>query len=155
MIGPERNHLRFAQAELYQSAGRDLHSRQRRQGHQRVAFARDLDVQAKTAFVLAHKLREAMASEMDGHVLNGEVEIDGAHFSGHVRPENRKEDRIDRRLAEHQTGKRRTVVVMRQRKGRTLPFVVNHPLLVSNTKAVFLSWLTQGEGYCLVTLDMP
>jgi hypothetical protein len=50
-------------------------------------LARDLRVQAETAFVLAHKLREAMASEIDGHVLNGEVEIDGAVFGGHVRPE--------------------------------------------------------------------
>lgn len=33
--------------------------------------------------------------------------------------ENRKEDRKDRRLAEHQTGKRRCVVVMRERRGRT------------------------------------
>ena len=51
---------------------------------------------------------------------SGDVEIDGAYFGGHVRPENRKEDRKDRRLAEHQTGKRRVVVAMRQRKGRTL-----------------------------------
>jgi ISXO2 transposase-like protein len=41
----------------------------------------------------------------------------------HIKPENRKEDRIDRRLAENQTGKRRVVVVMRERKGKTLPFV--------------------------------
>jgi ISXO2-like transposase domain len=39
--------------------------------------------------------------------LFGEVEVDGAFFGGHIRPENRKEDRKDRRLSEHQTGKRR------------------------------------------------
>jgi transposase-like protein len=33
-------------------------------GKSMLAFARDLDVQYKTAFVLAHKLREAMASTM-------------------------------------------------------------------------------------------
>ena len=87
-------------------------------------LSRDLDVQYKTAFVLAHKLREAMAAEHKGKVLRGHVEIDGAYFGGHVRPENRKADRIDRRLAEHRTGKRRCVVAMRERGGRTLPFVV-------------------------------
>ena len=87
-------------------------------------LSRDLDCQYKTAFVLAHKLREAMASEIQtGEVLNGHIEIDGAHFGGHIRPENQKEDRIDRRLKEHQTGKRRVVVVMRERLGRTLPIV--------------------------------
>jgi transposase-like protein len=87
-------------------------------------LSRDLGVQYKTAFVLAHKLREAMALEHKGKVLSGHVEIDGAYFGGHVKPANRKADRIDRRLAEHQTGKRRCVVVMRERGGRTLPFVV-------------------------------
>ena len=87
-------------------------------------LSRDLNVQYKTAFVLAHKLREAMAAEHKGKVLRGHVEIDGAYFGGHVKPTNRKADRVDRRLAEHQTGKRRCVVVMRERGGHTLPFVV-------------------------------
>src|SRR5713226_8661383 len=38
-------------------------------------------------------------------------------------PANYKTNRVDRRLAEHQTGKRRVVVIMRERGGRTLPFV--------------------------------
>ena len=59
----------------------------------------------------------------NGATVSGEVEVDGAYFGGHVRPANYKADRIDRRLAENQTGKRRVVVVMRERKGRTLPFV--------------------------------
>jgi len=89
-----------------------------------VQLSRDLDCQYKTAFVLAHKLREAMAQEVHtGEVLTDHVEIDGAYFGGHVRPENRKEDRKDRRLKENQTGKRRVVIVMRERKGRTLPFI--------------------------------
>ncbi|MDZ4056171.1 MAG: IS1595 family transposase, partial [Polynucleobacter sp.] len=86
-------------------------------------LARDLDCQHKTAFVLAHKLREALASETDGAVLNGEVEIDGAYFGGHIRPANLKADRVDRRRAQHQTGKRRVVIALRQRKGRTLTFI--------------------------------
>ena len=89
-----------------------------------VQLSRDLDCQYKTAFVLAHKLREAMAQEVHtGEVLEGHVEVDGAYFGGHIRPENAKIDRKDRRLAKHQTGKRRVVVALRERTGRTLPFV--------------------------------
>jgi len=89
-----------------------------------VQLSRDLDCQYKTAFVLAHKLREAMALEVQtGEVLDGHVEVDGAYFGGHIRQENRKADRKDRRLKRHQTGRRRVVVAFRQRVGRTLPFV--------------------------------
>lgn len=71
-----------------------------------IQLSRDLDCQYKTAFVLAHKLREAMAQEVQtGEVLEGHVEIDGAYFGGHIRPENRKEDRKDRRLKENQIGR--------------------------------------------------
>lgn len=88
--------------------------------------ARDLDVQHKTAFVLAHKIREAIAAETKGASLFGEVEVDGAYFGGHIRPANLAENRVDRRKAEYQTGKRRVVVAFRQRKGRTLTHVVKH-----------------------------
>lgn len=89
-----------------------------------IQLSRDLDCQYKTAFVLAHKLREAMAQEVQtGEVLQGHVEIDGAYFGGHIRPENHKEDRKDRRLKAHQNGKRRVVIAMRERDGRTLPVV--------------------------------
>ena len=89
-------------------------------------LARDLNCQHKTAFVLAHKIREAIAAETKGASLFGEVEIDGAYFGGHIRPANKAEDRVDRRKAEHQTGKRRVVIALRQRKGRTLTHVVKH-----------------------------
>ena len=87
-------------------------------------LSRDLDCQYKTAFVLAHKLREAMAKGNDDVHLDGTVEVDGAYFGGHVRPENRKVDRKDRRLAANKGNDRRVVVVLRERGGRTLPFVV-------------------------------
>jgi transposase-like protein len=87
-------------------------------------LSRDLDVQYKTAFVMAHKLREAMAAETHGHNLSGEVEVDGAYFGGHIRPANFAEDRVDRRRAEFQTGTRRVVIAARQRHGRTLTAVV-------------------------------
>lgn len=92
-------------------------------GMSSVQFSRDLDVQYKTAFVLSHKLREALAAEVADETLSGEVEIDGAYFGGHVRPENRKEDRIDRREKVNQSDRRRVVIALRERGGRTLSFV--------------------------------
>jgi hypothetical protein len=87
-------------------------------------LGRDLDVSYKTAFVLAHKLREAMAADQARYQPRGHVEIDGAYFGGHRKPANHKANRVDRRPAEHQTGKRKVVVVVRERQGRSLPFVV-------------------------------
>jgi transposase-like protein len=92
-------------------------------GHSALQLSRDLDVQYKTAFVLSHKLREALGATVGGAQLEGDVEVDGAYFGGYVKPANYKADRVDRRLAEHQTGKRRVVVIMRERNGRSLPFV--------------------------------
>lgn len=86
-------------------------------------LSRDLDCQYKTAFVLAHKLREAMALEDSDQTLAGEVEVDGAYFGGHVRPANAKENRRDRRLVANQSGKRQVVVVGRERDGESLVVV--------------------------------
>jgi len=87
-------------------------------------LGRDLDVQYKTAFVLAHKLREAIGSGQVGARLSGTVEVDGAYFGGHAKQENNKADRKDRRLAAAQTGKRQSVIVARERDGATLTAVV-------------------------------
>ena len=92
-------------------------------GMSSVQFSRDLDVQYKTAFVLSHKLREALAAEVANETLGGEVEIDGAYFGGHVRQENRVEDRKDRREKANQSDRRRVVIALRERGGRTLSFV--------------------------------
>jgi transposase-like protein len=95
-------------------------------GKAALALSRDLGVQYKTAFVLAHKLREAMASELKGMTVGGPgrtVEIDGMYAGGYVKPANYKENRRDRRLAKNQNGKRQVVVVVREREGRTLPAV--------------------------------
>lgn len=88
-----------------------------------VQLSRKLDCQYRTAFVLAHKLREAMSAEQHGVELDGTVEVDGAYFGGHIRPANLPAARIDRRRSEYQTGTRRVVVTARERKGRTLTFV--------------------------------
>ena len=95
-------------------------------GKSALALSRDLDVQYKTAFVLAHKLREATASELKGMKVGGAtktVEVDGGYFGGYIKPANHRENRVDRRLAKNQNGKRQVVVVMRERDGRTLPAV--------------------------------
>lgn len=70
-------------------------------------LGRDLDVQYKTAFVLAHKLREAIGAQADV-TLGGEVEIDGMYTGGH---------------GDQPKGKKQVVVVARQRGGRTLTTV--------------------------------
>src|SRR3954467_13605265 len=101
-------------------------------GKAALALSRDLDVQYKTAFVLAHKIREAMASEVKGLRLGGigrHVEVDGCYVGGHVRPANRKEAPKDRRPPKNTTGRRQVVVVIRERAlsgtslGGTLPAV--------------------------------
>jgi transposase-like protein len=95
-------------------------------GKSMLAMSRDLGVQYKTSFVLAHKVREAMASEVRTQPIGGEgkrAEIDGGYFGGYVKPANRRENRRDRRLRQHQSGKRKVVVVIRERDGRTLPGV--------------------------------
>lgn len=102
-----------------------------------LALSRDLGTAYKTAFVLTHKLREAMASELKGMQVGGDgetVEVDGGYFGGYIKPANYKENRRDRRLAKNQNGKRRVVVVIRERGGRTLPAVFK-------TESSALSWI--------------
>src|SRR6202795_520749 len=93
-------------------------------GKSMLALSRDLGTQYKTAFVLAHKIREALASEVRQTAIGGEgkrSEVDGGYFGGYVKPANRSENRKDRRLRQNQTGKRKVVVVIRERGGKTLP----------------------------------
>jgi len=91
-------------------------------GHSALQLSRDLDCQYKTAFVLAHKLREALAAEKQGETVSGTVAVDGAYFGRYVKPANYRENRRDRRLAINQNGKRRVVVIAREVGGKTLPF---------------------------------
>jgi transposase-like protein len=95
-------------------------------GKSMLALSRDLGTSYKTAFVLAHKLREAMAAELKGRTIGGDgkvAEIDAGWFGGYVRPANRREHRADRRFTENKSGKRRAVIVIRERHGNTLPAV--------------------------------
>src|SRR5437899_1927321 len=95
-------------------------------GKSALALSRDLHLSYKSAFVLLHKLREAMAEEMRGRVVGGEgkeAEVDGGYFGGYVKPANLKEHRIDRRFARNQNGKRKVVVIVRERGGNSVPAV--------------------------------
>jgi transposase-like protein len=95
-------------------------------GKSMLALSRDLGTQYKTAFVLAHKMREAMAAEMKGRTIGGEgmeAEIDGGYFGGYVKPANFHQNRRDRRLRFNQSGKRQCVVIVRERHGKSVPAV--------------------------------
>ncbi|WP_425304834.1 IS1595 family transposase [Bradyrhizobium erythrophlei] len=91
-----------------------------------LALSRDLGLSYKSAFVLLHKLREAMAEELKGRVIAGEgktAEVDGGYFGGYVKPASQKEYHRDRRYARNQNGKRKVVVVVRERGGNSVPAV--------------------------------
>jgi len=104
-------------------------------GKSMLAMSRDLGLSYKAAFVLCHKMREAMALELKGRTLGGAgkvAEVDGGYFGGYSKPANLLENRRDRRLAENQTGKRKVVVVIRERGGDTLPAVFHSEAAATN-----------------------
>src|SRR5437762_12925589 len=77
-------------------------------------------------------MREAMACEVRQTAVGGEgkrAEIAGGYFGGYVKPANNRENRRDRRLRINQSAKRKDVVVIRQRGGRTLPRVLRREAL--------------------------
>jgi len=49
------------------------------------------------------------------------AEIDGGYFGGYVKPANVKAHRRDRRLTRNQSGKRKVVVIVRERGGNSVP----------------------------------
>lgn len=95
-------------------------------GKNALALSRDLGMSHKACWVLMHKVREAMAEEFKGRKIGGAgkvAETDGAYFGGYVRPANFKENRRDRRLAKNQSGKRQSLVVVRERNGNSVAAV--------------------------------
>ena len=91
-----------------------------------LAMSRDLGVSYKAAFVLCHKMREAMGDGLRGRPVGGEgrtVEIYGAYFGGYVKPSNLRKKRIVRRLVFNLNGKRKAVVIVRERDGISMPAV--------------------------------
>lgn len=112
-------------------------------GYAALHLSRDLGCDYKSAFVLCHKLREAIKLARQEGALKGDVEVDGAYFGGYVKPANKREDRKDRRRKIHQSGKRQVVIVMRERDGRTLTHVgSNEAEGVAVTKAMVTAGTT-------------
>jgi len=98
-------------------------------------LSRELNIQYKTAFVLLHKMREALLETRDEEPMDGICEIDGAYVNGYIRPANNIENRVDRRRAENQNPNKRCIVVVRQRADgireyigsqRTLTYVLHN-----------------------------
>lgn len=92
-------------------------------GYSALQLSRDLSIDYKTAFVLLHKVREAIQLARAEGALSGDVEVDGAYFGGYVKPAN---ERKDRRRKVHQSGKRQVVVAVREREGRTVTHVARN-----------------------------
>jgi transposase-like protein len=95
-------------------------------GKSMLALSRELGLSYKAAFVLCHKLREAIGEDMKGRRVGGEgriAETDGAYFGGYIKPANLREQRVDRRLLRNQNGKRKCVVMVRERDGNSVPAV--------------------------------
>jgi len=49
--------------------------------------------------------------------------VDGGYFGGYIKPANLRENRRDRRLVRNQNGKRKVVVIVRERGGNSVPAV--------------------------------
>ena len=80
-----------------------------------------MNINPKSAFVLLHKLREALGATPGGDELRGEVEVDGAYFGKGPKQANWKADRPDRRTLDIE---RQVVVVARERRGDARTWVV-------------------------------
>jgi transposase-like protein len=106
-------------------------------GKNALALSRDLGMSHKACWIMLHKLREAMAAEFKGRVVGGEgktAEVDGAYFGGYVKPANHAESRKDRRKLANQSGKRQSLVIIRERDGNSLPAVFK-------SEGAALSWI--------------
>ena len=96
-------------------------------GKSALALSRDLSVSYKSAFVLLHKLREAMAEELKGRVDRRRGQSRGGRWR--IFRRLRASPRISASIAsiaallENQSGKRKAVVVVRERNGNSLPAV--------------------------------
>jgi len=106
-------------------------------GSAALRLGRYINCSYKTAFVLFHKLREAVQNHRDKPMLTGEVEIDGAVVGGFIRPKNVSKERTDLRKIPYRSKKQQSVVVLRQRGGETRTAVLAHeshalPFILAN-----------------------
>lgn len=85
-------------------------------GKAALQICREVGITYKSAWVLLMKLREALSDAEPDEPLDGIVEMDAAHVKGHVRPANRRQDRVDRRLVENEDpAEPQAIMALRQR----------------------------------------
>lgn len=77
--------------------------------------AANMGVGYKPVLLFHHKLREALFESRDLTKMNNEAEIDGCYFHYYIRPANKRENRVDRRLAFNLNPNKRAVLAIRQR----------------------------------------
>lgn len=75
----------------------------------------NMGVAYKPVLVLYHKLREALFQSRDLSPMSNEVEMDGCYFHYYIRPANKRQNRVDRRLAFNLNPNKRAVLAIRQR----------------------------------------
>jgi hypothetical protein len=84
---------------------------------------------------------------LKGRVIGGEgkvAEVDSGYFGGYVKPANRAYRRKDRRFTANQSGKRKAVIVIRERDGNSLPAVFRTERQALN---FIRSRIAKGNGY--------
>jgi transposase-like protein len=87
-------------------------------------MARDMNINPKSAFVLLHKLREAMGAEIHAITEIGgpgkDVEADESYWHESPRKANKRQDREDRR----KNRREQILTIIRERGGPAIPWVV-------------------------------
>nr|WP_294646471.1 IS1595 family transposase [uncultured Aureimonas sp.] len=116
-------------------------------------LSRLIGTQFKTAWVLSMKLREAVGYRREGMVLGGEVQMDGKYTGGHVKKENRAEDRVDRRLKRYQNMKRICVLALREKNGRGRERTFTRVVQEENGKAAFATVTHHVDRKAVVVTD--
>lgn len=98
------------------------------------SFARKMGVSYKTAWVMAHKVRQLMFAARSNILITEDVAVDGAYFGGVLRNINVKKNRNDHRLKKfrHQNKKKVVVIV----KGRITNSTILAREFVSEAEAV-------------------
>jgi len=91
-----------------------------------IRISQFLEISYKSAFVIAHKLREVLTAHQSTLRLSGEVEIDALHCGGYVKPGTDNPSRRNRRRLNRNKEKAKVVMVARERYGNSRAFIVSH-----------------------------
>lgn len=104
-------------------------------------IARDLNIQYKTAFVLLHKIKEALASHTAKAdiKLSGTIHMDATYVHSSIKPKNKKSERVDRRLKENENPNKRAVLVMRDSHAKDTDEKLNNKLIGAKRTLAFIA----------------